>query len=216
MCFGHRNRKHRRLKRIVTPSTERRITNVFIFILPSRTKLTECDETDATTERKRFPQWGRKEGRKETRKGERGREQRGGTFSLFLSFLAYDVIRGERGVVGLGPPPPPPLHTFVPTTLDQLVGCSLFPLPPRLSLFFLGVQHKAAAAAAVRKRLPFGLERHAAAEAHHGISRVLSLSHRLVFLFRGKIIACDACMLGTTYLLYLNHAFYSFTYKRFY
>ena len=64
----------------------------------------------------------KKEGRKRE-KGRGGREQRGGTFSLFLSFLAYDVIRGERGVVG-----PPPLHTFVPTTLDQLVGCS-FPLP---------------------------------------------------------------------------------------
>ena len=49
---------------------------------------------------KRFPHWGRKEGRKETRKGERGREAEGETFSLFLSFLAYDVTREERGVVG--------------------------------------------------------------------------------------------------------------------
>ena len=48
---------------------------------------------------KRFPHWGRKEGRKETRKGERGREAEGETFSLFLSFLAYDVTREERGVV---------------------------------------------------------------------------------------------------------------------
>ena len=60
----------------------------------------------------------RKEGNEKGGERERGKEG-GGTFPLFLSFLAYDVIGGERGVVG-----PPPLHTFVPTTLDQLAGCS--------------------------------------------------------------------------------------------
>ena len=110
----------------------------------------------------------RKEGNEKRGERERGKEG-GGTFPLFLSFLAYDVIGGERGVVG-----PPPLHTFVPTTLDQLAGCcspSSLSWGPTWSCSLRGLLFRP------RK------------ECSRSISRGLSQPRRILALFLYEIVA---------------------------